>query len=152
MTWYIKDRINKEDFVRICEESKSMSEAASKMKMHFNSFKRMALILNCYKTNQSGKGMKKKSVPRIPLSEILDGKHPSFQTYKLKNRLLKEGIFENKCSICGLDMWLDKEINCELDHIDGDITNHKKENLRLLCPNCYSQTSTFRGKNKIKNY
>lgn len=43
-----------------------------------------------------------------------------------------------------------KKINCELDHIDGNRTNHLLENLRILCPNCHSQTNTFRGKN-IKN-
>ena len=36
----------------------------------------------------------------------------------------------------------------ELDHIDGNRTNHKLENLRMLCPNCHSQTSTYKGRNK----
>jgi riboflavin synthase alpha subunit len=40
-----------------------------------------------------------------------------------------------------------REINLELDHIDGKRSNHKLENLRLLCPNCHSQTDTYRAKN-----
>ena len=35
----------------------------------------------------------------------------------------------------------------ELHHIDGDRTNHKLDNLQILCPNCHSQTATFRAKN-----
>jgi 5-methylcytosine-specific restriction endonuclease McrA len=77
----------------------------------------------------------------------LDGKHPHFQTFKLKNRLLKNKIVENKCSICDIEEWNDKKINMELDHIDGNRTNHKLENLRMLCPNCHSQTDTYRAKN-----
>jgi 5-methylcytosine-specific restriction endonuclease McrA len=85
----------------------------------------------------------------IPLNEILDGLHPSYQTYKLKNRLIKEKILENICSECGLNEWNNKPINLELDHINGVRTNHKLENLRLLCPNCHSQTDTYRSKNRI---
>ncbi len=148
MAWYIKDKIEKGEFIRICDESISMAEAAAKMKLHFNSFKKRALELNCYNTNQSGKGIKKKGKPIFMLNDILKGKHPHFQTYKLKNRMIKEGIIDNKCSKCELNEWMGEKLNCELDHIDGDRTNHKRENLRLLCPNCHSQTSTYRSKNK----
>ena len=85
---------------------------------------------------------------KIDLIEILDGKHPTYQTLKLKNRLLKENILENKCSICGIDEWQGKQISLQLDHIDGDNHNHRLENLRLVCPNCHSQTDTYCGKNK----
>jgi 5-methylcytosine-specific restriction endonuclease McrA len=36
----------------------------------------------------------------------------------------------------------------ECDHIDGVPTNHNPSNLRLICPNCHSQTNTFKGRNK----
>lgn len=39
---------------------------------------------------------------------------------------------------------------CQLDHIDGDSTNHKLENLRMLCPNCHSQTETYASRNREK--
>jgi len=87
---------------------------------------------------------------KIELSEILEGNHPQYQTFKLKNKLLKEGIFENKCSVCGITEWNGKELKMQLDHIDGNGNNHLFENLRMVCPNCHSQTSTYCGKNKRK--
>ena len=63
-------------------------------------------------------------------------------------RLLKEKIFKNECNVCCISEWNNKKISMQLDHINGDSSNHKKENLRFLCPNCHSQTDTFCGKNK----
>ena len=55
----------------------------------------------------------------------------------------------NKCSICGCEpIWNGKEIQFVLDHIDGDASNNSRENLRMICPNCDSQTDTFKSKNK----
>jgi 5-methylcytosine-specific restriction endonuclease McrA len=85
---------------------------------------------------------------KIPTIEILDGRHPYYQTLKLKKRLIKEGIKENKCDICGITEWNGKLISMQLDHINGDSHNHKLENLRMICPNCHSQTETYCGKNK----
>jgi hypothetical protein len=138
---------NQNDFIKICQESKSMAEAASKLDLHFNTFKKYAIKFGCYVTNQSGKGTNKIVPPKVDLQEILEGKHPHFQTFKLKNRLLKEKIIENKCFICDIEEWNGKKLNMELDHIDGNRTNHKLENLRMLCPNCHSQTETYRAKN-----
>lgn len=91
---------------------------------------------------------KKSSGTKIDLVEILEGLHPYYQTFKLKNRLLKEKIFENKCTCCGVTEWQNKPLKMQLDHINGDNTNHKLENLRMICPNCHSQTDTYCGKNK----
>ena len=88
------------------------------------------------------------SASKIDLMDILDGKHPTYQTLKLKKRLLKEKILEDKCSSCGLTEWLGNPLSLHLDHIDGNNHNHVKSNLRLLCPNCHSQTDTWCGKNK----
>lgn len=59
--------------------------------------------------------------------------------------LLKERGHE--CEICKLSTWMDQKITIELDHIDGNPEHHEKENLRLICPNCHSQTPTWRGRN-----
>ena len=85
---------------------------------------------------------------KIPLSEILEGKHPQYQTNKIKNRLISEGIKENKCERCGITEYWNEPIVLQLDHVDGDSHNHMLSNLKLLCPNCHSQTITWCGKNK----
>jgi hypothetical protein len=93
-----------------------------------------------------GKGGGKQT--KIPTDEILEGLHPYYQTLKLKNRLVKEKIFEYECVSCGISEWNSKPITLQLDHINGDCSDHRKENLQLLCPNCHSQTDTWCGKNK----
>ena len=72
------------------------------------------------------------------ISEILKGFHPHFQTYKLKNRLLKEGLIKNICAICDLSTWNNKQINLELDHIDGNREHNVATNIQTLCKNCHS--------------
>lgn len=138
-------------FIKICNESNHMSEACAKLNLHFNSFKRIALKLGCYKVNRSNYGRKfqNKNDPRkISLKEIIEGKHPSYQTLKLKNRLFLEGYKEKFCEVCHNSMWLGQPIALELDHIDGNSNNHLFENLRIICPNCHAMTKTYRGKNK----
>lgn len=63
-------------------------------------------------------------------------------------RILKEQ--EEKCFECGvIEEWNGKPLKFDLDHIDGDKTNDNRINLRLICPNCHSQTSTYKvGNNK----
>ena len=57
---------------------------------------------------------------------------------------------EHKCSRCGISEWMNNPISLEVDHIDGDNSNDDRSNLEALCPNCHSQTSTWRGRNKTK--
>ena len=64
-------------------------------------------------------------------------------------RLVREGIKEYKCIICGRDKWNDIPLTLHLDHINGDNTDNRIENLRILCPNCHSQTITY-SKNKSR--
>lgn len=54
------------------------------------------------------------------------------------------------CEICKWDRRhpVDGAVLTEVDHIDGDASNCKPENLRILCPNCHSMTPTFRARNK----
>lgn len=60
----------------------------------------------------------------------------------------KVGLKENVCEWCGVTEWYNKPLVNQLDHIDGCSTNHLYDNLRILCPNCHSQTDTYCGRNK----
>ena len=63
----------------------------------------------------------------------------------LKKFLLKE--HGEKCWSCGITEWNNKPIGFELEHIDGNSENNSLENLSILCPNCHSQTPTYKAKN-----
>lgn len=82
----------------------------------------------------------------IPFAEYIKGKH--VQTSKLKQKLLKEGIKEHICECCGNTIWNGQPIVLEVHHKDGDRSNNELENLQLLCPNCHSMTSNWRGRGK----
>ena len=82
-----------------------------------------------------------------PIEDYLTNKVP-MQSDKLKVRLLNEGILKNECHICENKSWQDKKIPLELDHINGDHGDNRLKNLRLVCPNCHAQTSTYRVKKK----
>lgn len=66
----------------------------------------------------------------------------------LKRRALKDGVLTNQCIECGLiPKWNGKELVLHLDHINGDKRDNRVTNLRILCPNCHSQTPTYCGRN-----
>lgn len=127
------------------KSSSSMREAALKLEMPFSTFKRKAGDL--YKPNQGAKGSSKPSKKKILLEEILEGKHPQYQSNKIRIRLIEEGIKEAKCECCNNTEWLGKPISLEVDHINGNSADHRLDNLKILCPNCHAQTDTYRGKN-----
>lgn len=141
------EQLSDEEFIRITNSAQSMLYASKLCGMAYNTFIRRAKKLVVYKPNQGGVGIdKKQRNDHIDTNDILSGKYPQYQTYKLKLRLINEGYIEDKCSICGWDKKpVDSEYTpCELDHINGNPTDHRLENLRLICPNCHSLTPTYR--------
>lgn len=67
---------------------------------------------------------------------------------KLKNKLVDNGV-EYKCQLCSITHWRDQKLSLHLDHIDGNRHNNDFSNLRFLCPNCHSLTSTYCGRNNV---
>lgn len=76
-----------------------------------------------------------------------DGKRGKLQTSKIIHKyvLIKQDF---KCFVCGIDKWNGLPIKLELDHVDGNSENNVESNLRCICPNCHSQTPTYKAKNK----
>ena len=146
---YSEHKCSNDMIIEAANNSATMAIAAVTCGLHFQTFKRRATLLGVYKPNQGGKGTKKGPyATRISTQDILDGKYPQFQTYKLRCRLIEEKILDYVCNICGIDKHNGKQLSLELDHINGIRYDHRLDNLRLLCPNCHSQTKTYRSKKR----
>jgi hypothetical protein len=85
---------------------------------------------------------------KYKLIDVLIENSPYKSSTILKRRLFKEGLKLEKCEECGISEWNGKKITLELDHINGNNTDNSFDNLKILCPNCHSQTSTFRNKKR----
>lgn len=89
---------------------------------------------------------------KIPLNEILI-ENSFYNRGSLKMRLIENKLLENICSDCKLPpIWNNKKLSLQIDHINGISNDNRIENLRLLCPNCHSQTITFAGKSRKKEF
>jgi hypothetical protein len=96
--------------------------------------------------------MKKEQNLKDNIEKILNGEMkiifvPAFRKHLIKNNSLGD----YQCYDCGLkNEWNGKLITLELEHIDGDKNNNNRNNLKWLCPNCHSQTQTYRKNNRNK--
>lgn len=144
-----KDHVPVEVRSKILEATskhQSMAESAIEVGVHYLTFRKYAKRLGVW----NAKSAIRERRPAPPLEDVLKGMHPEYGAGCVKKRLLKEGVKSKTCEDCNISEWRGLPIVIELDHINGNSKDHRLENLRMLCPNCHSQTPTFRARNKRK--
>lgn len=97
-----------------------------------------------YAGNMGGKGIKTDRKYKT-VEEYIKGS--CVKSHILKLKLIRDGLKEAKCEICGLAEWSGITIPLELDHIDGNHFNNELNNIRIVCPNCHALQSTNSSKN-----
>ena len=141
---YNKKPLTRDQLKLAKENSKSAMSAARFLKVSYNTFVKYAKkfdMLEGFK-NQAGVGIAKHynlHSGRYNLDDILLGKYPKYDTYKLQQRLIRVGYIPEQCDICEFEEQriTDKKVPLKIDFVDGNTTNHLKENIRLLCYNCW---------------
>jgi 5-methylcytosine-specific restriction endonuclease McrA len=83
----------------------------------------------------------------VPMRDLLVAGRRRNRSH-VKARLLKSGLKEGRCDDCGIAEWRGRPLPMELHHVNGDGTDNRLTNLRLLCPNCHSQTGNWGGRAK----
>lgn len=153
--------IDKDNLVEMVNGSNSLSAVLKKLGMttkgtsSFQSLKRRLLEDKIDYSHiklglNSNKGKKFPNAPKLPLSEFLI-ENSNASRANIRKRLIKEGVLEYKCSKCDIKDWQNEPISLQLDHINGVPDDNRLCNLRLLCPNCHSQTKNFAGRANKKN-
>ena len=72
---------------------------------------------------------------------------------RLKKIIIVNGLAQDICALCGLpNIWNNKPITLQVDHVNGNARDNRIGNLRILCPNCHSQTDSFCGRNNKKKH
>lgn len=139
---------NDDDLILAIKNSETKAEVIRKLGLavrpgNYETIDKYIKKLNLDVSHFSGRGHGKPQSPNISIENLLV--ENSFSTRaRVKRRVLKENLIQNKCQICGIqDTWQNKPIVLVLDHINGINNDHRLENLRMLCPNCNSQTNTF---------
>ena len=162
------DVFGKDEFLKICSEATSFTDAYRKMNIDYRTFKATAEQLGIF--NQLKKQLKSQKGSTHPkgqvfaiktktgwgwkvdsklwCEEVFKGNVIPSHPYRFKDRLVEAGFKENKCDGCGIVDWRGKPITLQCHHIDGDERNNKLENIEFLCPNCHSQTDNYLSKNK----
>lgn len=152
------NKFTDEQFQKIVESSNSISEIASSLgykskgggvvKMIKDRIEKLSLDTSHFNPYSIGSMKGKKYTSD---DEIFVENSTYVNNTSLKKKLLKMNVIEYKCAICGISEWLGNSLSLQLDHINGNNKDNRLENLRLLCPNCHSQTSTFSGRNASHN-
>ena len=143
--------LTKEDIVRAQNVTRSNMAAARYLHVSYNHYKKYAKMYKDDATgqslfemhkNQQGIGVAKPynvKKGKYSMEDILEGAYPEYPVSNLKKRILTNSILEECCENCGFQerRVVDYTVPLLLDHMDGDRTNHRRWNLRMLCYNCY---------------
>lgn len=153
--------LNKENFEDVIKECFSIADVCRSVGIvpnggNYKTIKSKIKLWNINTDHFTGQGWNsgdrfKSFSKKIELSDILIENSTYTSHSNLKKRLIAEGIKKNKCEICDLNEWMGKKLSIQLHHINGNNTDNRIENLKMLCPNCHSQTPTFAGNNARKH-
>lgn len=146
-----------EEFRNAVIKSESIAQVNKKLGLkvaggNYKTVKSYIKIFNLNTDHFTGKGWnignKFGLTNSLPLDKILIENSSYKNTSSLKKRLLKNNLLSYRCYICNISDWLNKNLVLQLDHINGNNSDNRIENLRLLCPNCHSQTETYCNKKR----
>lgn len=142
-----------EQFAQAVQASTSVREALTRLGLvaaggNYKEFRKHVARLGLDVSHFRGRGHGKGQPGKQPLHSILIRQSSYTNSNALRIRLIREGVLAPICAECGLTDWRDRPITLHLEHINGLNIDHRIENLRLLCPNCHSQTETYCGRNK----
>lgn len=133
---------SKEQIIEVINNTKSMRAAANELKVKYDTFKKYAEKYGIFETNMCGMGIRKGIKYKNP-NDVFQNE------YEIPSKVLKSWLLDERkweCEECGISKWNKKDLPLEIDHIDGVRTNNMRDNLKILCPNCHSQTNTWRGR------